>query len=60
MAQNLPVFRLIAGANSYEWGKIGKNSKAGQYARADPEFKLDDDKPYSEVCLSPYCRINEN
>jgi mannose-6-phosphate isomerase len=49
MASTKPVFRLIAGANSYDWGKIGKNSKAGQYARADPEFKLEEDKPYSEV-----------
>ncbi|KAG8771501.1 Mannose-6-phosphate isomerase [Ceratobasidium sp. 428] len=49
-----PVFRLIAGANSYEWGKIGQNSKAGQYARADPAFKLQDDKPYSELWMGTH------
>ncbi|KAG9091664.1 Mannose-6-phosphate isomerase [Ceratobasidium sp. 370] len=54
MANDSPVFRLIAGANSYEWGKLGQNSKAGQYARADPEFKLQDDKPYSELWMGTH------
>ncbi|CAE6448582.1 unnamed protein product [Rhizoctonia solani] len=48
------VFRIVAGANSYDWGKIGKNSKAGQYARADPEFKLQEDKPYSELWMGTH------
>ncbi|KAG8761742.1 Mannose-6-phosphate isomerase [Ceratobasidium sp. 428] len=52
-----PVFRLIAGANSYEWGKIGQNSKAGQYARADPSFKLQDDKPYSELWMGTHSTL---
>ncbi|CAE6433764.1 unnamed protein product, partial [Rhizoctonia solani] len=48
------VFRIVAGANSYDWGKIGKNSKAAQYARADPEFKLQEDKPYSELWMGTH------
>ncbi|CAE6471113.1 unnamed protein product [Rhizoctonia solani] len=48
------VFRIVAGANSYDWGKIGKNSKAGQYARADPEFKFQEDKPYSELWMGTH------
>ncbi|KAF8759572.1 Phosphomannose isomerase type I [Rhizoctonia solani] len=48
------VFRIVAGANSYDWGKIGKNSKAGQYARADPEFKLQEEKPYSELWMGTH------
>lgn len=50
----MSVFRLIAGANSYDWGKTGKTSKAGLYACADPDFQLDESKPYSEarrLCL---------
>ncbi|QRV87230.1 mannose-6-phosphate isomerase [Ceratobasidium sp. AG-Ba] len=54
MTKTPPVFRLLAGANSYEWGKIGQTSKAGQYARADPEFKLQDDKPYSELWMGTH------
>ncbi|QRV72320.1 mannose-6-phosphate isomerase [Ceratobasidium sp. AG-Ba] len=54
MTKTCPVFRLLAGANSYEWGKIGQTSKAGQYARADPEFKLQNDKPYSELWMGTH------
>lgn len=46
----MSIFRLIAGANSYDWGKTGKTSKAGLYACADPDFHLDENKPYSEAC----------
>ncbi|CAE7102178.1 unnamed protein product [Rhizoctonia solani] len=51
------VFRIVAGANSYDWGKIGGNSKAGQYARADPEFKLQEDKPYSELWMGTHSTL---
>ncbi|KAF8603418.1 mannose-6-phosphate isomerase [Ceratobasidium sp. AG-I] len=50
----MPVFRLIAGANSYDWGKTGKTSKAGLYACADPDFKLDESKPYSELWMGTH------
>jgi mannose-6-phosphate isomerase len=39
------------GVNSYDWGKVGKDSAAAKYAAATPsdEFSIAEDKPYAEV-----------
>lgn len=47
-----PVFQLIAGVQAYDWGKIGSDSKAAQYAQAIPGFDLDGSTPYAEVRTS--------
>jgi len=44
------VIPLAAGTQSYDWGKVGLESKAAQYATMGiPGFKLDESKPYAEV-----------
>lgn len=46
------VFSVIGGTQSYDWGKIGGDSKAAQYAKAGiPDFQLDESKPYAEVSI---------
>lgn len=50
----VPLIRLQCGANSYEWGKKGSSSAAARFAAATPssDFTIQDDRPYSEACLS--------
>lgn len=43
------AFQLACGVQSYEWGKVGRASKAAQYGSAMPGFELDETKPYAEV-----------
>lgn len=39
-----------AGAQSYDWGKLGKDgSKVSQFAKPLPGFEYDENKPYAEV-----------
>lgn len=46
------VFPIIGGVQSYDWGKLGSESKAAQYAAQGlPEFTIDEQKPYAEVCV---------
>lgn len=51
----VPLFRLQCGVNSYEWGKMGKESAAAKFAAATPakDFSIQADKPYAEV-RSPF------
>lgn len=46
-----PVFQLSAAVQSYDWGKLGSDSKAAQYA-AVTGFQVDESKPYAEVSLA--------
>lgn len=44
------VFPVIGGTQSYDWGKLGSDSKAAQYASAGiPNFHVEESKPYAEV-----------
>jgi mannose-6-phosphate isomerase len=47
----VPLLRLQCGVNSYDWGKVGKDSAAAKFAAATPadDFSIQEDKPYAEV-----------
>ena len=45
------VVELRCAVQCYAWGKIGLNSAVAQLAQHSPPFKLEEDKPYSEVLL---------
>ena len=45
----LPVVELKCAVQCYAWGKIGLKSAVAQLAQHSPSFKLEEDKPYSEV-----------
>lgn len=45
----MTMFKIIPGIQSYDWGKIGRQSKAATFAEVSiPGFKIED-KPYAEV-----------
>jgi mannose-6-phosphate isomerase len=48
-----PVFKLKPTVQTYDWGKIGRESKVAQLAQAGKAagFTMDEGKPYAEVCL---------
>ncbi len=49
----IPLIRLQCGVNSYDWGKVGKESAAAKFAAATADdFSIQEDKPYAEVCVS--------
>ncbi|KAF2757617.1 mannose-6-phosphate isomeras-like protein [Pseudovirgaria hyperparasitica] len=52
----VPLIRLQCGVNSYEWGKIGKDSAAARFAAATPssDFSVKDDKPYAELWMGTH------
>lgn len=46
-----PVFKIAPGIQSYDWGKKGSSSLAAQLAEESvPDFQVDENKPYAEVC----------
>jgi hypothetical protein len=50
-----PVFKIVPGLQSYAWGKKGSSSLAAQLgSRSIPDFEIDDEKPYAEVCPLPH------
>jgi len=52
----VPLLRLQCGVNSYDWGKIGRQSAAAKYAAvtANPEFSIDAEKPYAELWMGTH------
>lgn len=50
----MSVFQLAAGAQNYDWGKIGPSSKVAQYAEHSPGFALDTTKPYAELWMGTH------
>lgn len=46
----ISVVELKCAVQSYAWGKIGLDSTVAQLAQHSPSFKLEEDKPYAEVC----------
>ncbi|KAF2425222.1 mannose-6-phosphate isomerase [Tothia fuscella] len=52
----VPLIRLQCGVNSYDWGKVGKDSAAAKFAAATPsdEFSIAQDKPYAELWMGTH------
>ncbi|KAL2071045.1 hypothetical protein VTL71DRAFT_12280 [Oculimacula yallundae] len=52
----VPLFRLQCGVNSYDWGKVGKDSAAAKFAAATPadDFSIQEDKPYAELWMGTH------
>ncbi|GAA5855858.1 hypothetical protein JCM9279_003342 [Rhodotorula babjevae] len=49
------VFELVCGAQSYDWGKLGKDgSKVSHFAQGLPNFSYDADKPYAELWMGTH------
>ncbi|GAA5991124.1 hypothetical protein JCM10908_006548 [Rhodotorula pacifica] len=50
-----PIFELVCGAQSYDWGKLGKDgSKVSHFAQGLPDFKYDEEKPYAELWMGTH------
>ena len=55
----VPLIRLQCGVNSYDWGKVGKESAAAKFAAATAsDFSIQQEKPYAEVCPNQSIRKN--
>lgn len=52
----VPLIRLQCGANSYEWGKKGRDSAVARFAAATPSdsFTIQDDQPYAELWMGTH------
>ncbi|KAJ4341750.1 Mannose-6-phosphate isomerase [Ascochyta clinopodiicola] len=52
----VPLIRLQCGVNSYDWGKIGKDSAAAKFhaATASDDFSIQEDKPYAELWMGTH------
>ncbi|TNY20983.1 phosphomannose isomerase type I [Rhodotorula diobovata] len=49
------VFELVCGAQSYDWGKLGKDgSKVSHFAQGLPNFSYDAEKPYAELWMGTH------
>lgn len=52
-----PLFQLQCEVNQYEWGKVGRDSKAAKFALATAEaskFHLDERTPYAELWMGTH------
>ncbi|PQE19276.1 mannose-6-phosphate isomerase protein [Rutstroemia sp. NJR-2017a BVV2] len=47
---------MQCGVNSYDWGKVGKDSAAAKFAAATPadDFSIQEDKPYAELWMGTH------
>ncbi|KAH6625145.1 mannose-6-phosphate isomerase [Boeremia exigua] len=52
----VPLIRLQCGVNSYDWGKVGKDSAAAKFhaATASEDFSIQEDKPYAELWMGTH------
>ncbi|PBP20423.1 putative mannose-6-phosphate isomerase [Diplocarpon rosae] len=52
----VPLIRLQCGVNSYDWGKLGKDSAAAKFAAATPanDFLILENKPYAELWMGTH------
>ncbi|KAL8776271.1 MAG: hypothetical protein Q9213_008333 [Squamulea squamosa] len=52
----VPLIQLQCGVNSYDWGKVGKDSAAARYAVATESnnFSIEDEKPYAELWMGTH------
>ena len=48
----MQVFKIIPTVQQYDWGKLGSSSKVAVYAQSAglSDFRVDETKPYAEVC----------
>jgi mannose-6-phosphate isomerase len=45
------ILKLSPGIQDYAWGKKGASSLAAQFAKVSiPDFTINDEKTYAEVC----------
>lgn len=52
------LFRLDAGFQQYDWGKIGSSSAVAQFAaHSDPSVKIEEDKPYAELWMGTHHKV---
>ncbi|CAE7032932.1 hypothetical protein PTNB73_04952 [Pyrenophora teres f. teres] len=50
-----PLIRLECGVNSYDWGKVGKDSAAAKFhAATASEFSIEEEKPYAELWMGTH------
>ena len=51
-------FRLDAGYQQYDWGKIGSSSAVAKFAaHSDPSVKIDETKPYAELWMGTHSKL---
>ncbi|KAL8889917.1 MAG: hypothetical protein Q9192_005948 [Flavoplaca navasiana] len=52
----VPLIQLQCGVNSYDWGKVGKESAAAKYAAATEanQFSIESEKPYAELWMGTH------
>ncbi|KAJ7066652.1 mannose-6-phosphate isomerase [Mycena amicta] len=50
----MSVFKILATAQQYDWGKIGSSSKVAQFATTIPGFSLDETAPYAELWMGTH------
>ncbi|KAL8860361.1 MAG: hypothetical protein Q9178_003332 [Gyalolechia marmorata] len=52
----VPLIQLQCGVNSYDWGKVGKESAAAKYAAATEsnQFSIENEKPYAELWMGTH------
>lgn len=49
------LVKLQCGAQSYDWGKIGRSSAVAQFSKAaNPKFEISEDKPYAELWMGTH------
>ncbi|SCV05984.1 LANO_0H19526g1_1 [Lachancea nothofagi CBS 11611] len=52
------LFRLDAGYQQYDWGKVGSSSAVAQFAsRSDPNVAIDESKPYAELWMGTHHKV---
>ncbi|KAI8910714.1 mannose-6-phosphate isomerase [Powellomyces hirtus] len=54
MSSSSPVIRLACTAQSYDWGKLGPESKVAELASAVPGFTSDANTPYAELWMGTH------
>ncbi|KAI9680691.1 MAG: Mannose-6-phosphate isomerase [Caeruleum heppii] len=55
----VPLIRLQCGVNSYDWGKVGRESAAAKFAAATPsdDFSIQEEKPYAELWMGTHSSV---
>ncbi|KAH3667437.1 hypothetical protein OGAPHI_003086 [Ogataea philodendri] len=56
MTTSPKLFRVIGGAQNYDWGKLGSSSAVARFAKLnDPEtVVIDEEKPYAELWMGTH------
>ncbi|CEP60384.1 mannose-6-phosphate isomerase PMI40 LALA0_S01e09516g [Lachancea lanzarotensis] len=52
------LFRLDAGFQQYDWGKVGSTSAVAQFAsHSDPSIEIEESKPYAELWMGTHHKV---